>query len=146
MKAVIVSACLLGLETRYDGRNCRRRQVVDLITSGNIIPVPVCPEQLGGLPTPRAPSEITAGDGFSILDGDARILASTGEDVTQSFIRGAEAALRIAQLSGAKRALLKGGSPSCGAGAIRRGDETVSGFGVTAALLKRAGLEIEEIE
>ena len=116
-KIYLVSACLLGLPTRYDGghnrsaalrRICRRHRVI-----------PVCPEQLGGLPTPRRPAEIRSGDGQAVLQGKAVVVDDAGADVTMQFLRGALAALRMAQLYRVDGAILKSGSPSCGTGDIR---------------------------
>ncbi len=142
-KVYLVSACLLGLPTRYDGdhnccpplrRLCRRGHVV-----------PVCPEQLGGLSTPRRPSEIRGGDGRAVLRGRAAVVDDTGQEVTAQFLRGALAALRLAQLCRADGAILKSGSPSCGSGSIRDGSFTGgrrSGDGVAAALLKGCGIPV----
>jgi uncharacterized protein YbbK (DUF523 family) len=94
--------------------------------------IPICPEELGGLPTPRAPCEITRGTGADVLSGLARVIDAEGRDRTESFLRGAEEAARIARSSGAVRAVLKSKSPSCDAER-----------GVTAAMLARAGVEIE---
>lgn len=97
--------------------------------------VPVCPEQLGGLPTPRTPSE---------RRGD-RVVMNTGADVTEQYRRGAEAALRLCRLTGCEAAILKERSPSCGCGRIYDGTFTgtlTDGDGVTAALLKENGIKV----
>jgi len=96
--------------------------------------IPVCPEQLGGLPTPRPPAEILGGDGADVLSGTARVINLRGEEVTEAFMRGAEEVLRLARLLGVRRAFLKAKSPSCG----------LEPLGVTAALLLREGLELHE--
>lgn len=144
---VLVSACLAGLHTRHDGRASTDERIAALVREGRAIPV--CPEQLGGLPTPRRPAEIRGGDGADVLAGRARVIDEAGEDVTEAFLRGAEETLRLARLAGAKGVILKARSPSCGAGAIY--DGTFSGArrpgdGVTAALLRREGVEVQTEE
>lgn len=105
----------------------------------------VCPEVDGGLATPRPAAEIVGGDGHDVLDGLARVLTIDGEDVTDAFVRGADIAVRAAVEAGAKRAVLKARSPSCGCG--RTYDGTFSGVlrtgdGVTAAALRRSGIHV----
>lgn len=141
---IIVSACLLGLPTRYNAAHCRRDAVVAL--SADHVLVPACPEQLGGLPTPRQAAEIKAGDGEDVLDGRSRVEDASGADVTAQFIRGAEAVAALAGLYGARRALLKEGSPSCGVLYIGRAGANVPGAGVTTALLRRRGIRVDGIE
>ena len=141
---VLVSAFLLGLCTRFDGDHRRRDEAV--AACAGCVPVPVCPEQLGGLPTPRPPAEIERGSGEDVLGRTARILNDRGDDVTAQFLRGAQAALEIVELLGIRRAILKEGSPSCGVCRIKRGELDVPGEGVTAALLRRAGVALHGIE
>ena len=93
---IIVSACLLGVKCRYDGDSRPEERLLSLI-SENIF-VPVCPEQLGGLPTPRSPAEIVHGDGSDVLNGRAEIIDSTGKNVTEQFLKGAEEVRKIAGL------------------------------------------------
>ncbi|MFW6118777.1 MAG: DUF523 domain-containing protein [Planctomycetota bacterium] len=140
---VLVSACLLGMRTRYDGAHCRREKVLGLL--GNCHFVPVCPEQMGGLATPRPPAEIEAGDGRAVLDGRSHILRPDGLDVTENFLRGARMVAELAELTAARRAIFKEGSPSCGVTEIRRNGEPVAGCGVTTALLQRKGLRVDGI-
>ena len=97
--------------------------------------VPVCPEQLGGLPTPRPRSEIESGDGSDVLDGRSRVIDAEGAEVTERFLRGARLTAELAQLAGARRAIFKEGSPSCGVSRIRRADSDLEGSGVTTASL-----------
>ena len=144
---VLTSACLLGAACRYDGQSCPDKDLGRLAAHGSVIPV--CPEVSGGLPTPRLPAEIEkahAGlDGTAVLEGRTRVLQSDGTDVTPQFIAGARAALAAARRYGIRRAILKANSPSCGAGRIHEGlfgGTLVPGDGVTAALLKRAGLQV----
>lgn len=141
---IIVSACLAGVRCRYDGRACPDEEVLALVAGGRALPV--CPEQLGGLPTPRRPAEISGGDGAGVLSGEARVVANDGRDVTGMFVLGAEETLRLARLVSARRAIFKSRSPSCGTGAIY--DGTFSGRirpgdGVSAAILKKAGIAVE---
>lgn len=139
----LVSACLLGLPTRYDGADNCCLQLRRLCRCGNIIPV--CPEQLGGLPTPRRPAEIRGGDGKAVLRGRAAVVDDTGQDVTAQFLRGAFAAVRLARLYRVDGAILKSGSPSCGSGSIRDGSFSGGrrpGDGVAAALFKDCGIPV----
>ncbi|WP_047153162.1 DUF523 domain-containing protein [Aneurinibacillus tyrosinisolvens] len=143
----IVSACLMGCQCRYDKKDNRVEQIEQLVKEGKA--VPVCPEQLGGLPTPRPPAEIVGGDGFDVLDGKARVIDDRGNDVTADFIQGAQQALRIAQTAGAAEAVLKERSPSCGSAAIYDGTFSKTkrtGVGVTAALFIRNGIAVTSEE
>ena len=143
----LVSACLLGVDCRYDGQSCPAPEVANLATKGKV--VTICPEVAGGLPTPRLPAEIekaTASlDGHAVLKGRTRVVRSDGVDVTAQFVKGAQAALTLARQLGIRRAILKARSPSCGAGRIYDGNfagKLVPGDGVTAALLKRSGIQV----
>ncbi len=105
----------------------------------------VCPEEDGGLGTPRPPAEIVGGDGHAVLEGRARVLTRSGRDVTDAYVRGAEIALEAARREGAETAILKARSPSCGKGCIYDGTfsrTAASGDGVTAALLARDGITV----
>jgi uncharacterized protein YbbK (DUF523 family) len=129
----LCSACLLGVKCRYNGKSALNKKVVSLLRSEVLIPV--CPEQLGGLPTPREPAEIVGNRVFTI----------SGRDVTENFIRGAKETLRIAKLFNISEAVMKQGSPSCGFGRIYDGTfsgKTRKGEGVTATLLKKHGIKI----
>ncbi|MBC7130251.1 DUF523 domain-containing protein [Candidatus Bathyarchaeota archaeon] len=129
----LCSACLLGIQCRYDGGHSFNNKVVELLKKEVLIPV--CPEQLGGLPTPREPAEIKNG----------KVVTKSGIDVTENFQRGAEQTLRLAKLMGIKEAILKQKSPSCGCGKIYDGTFTgriINGDGVTTALLKRNGIKV----
>ncbi|MEM2978022.1 MAG: NAD(P)H-hydrate epimerase [Candidatus Hadarchaeales archaeon] len=127
----LVSACLLGVKCRWDGKAREDEGVKELARRGVL--VPVCPEVLGGLGIPRAPMRLT-GKPEEVLEGKAKALREDGRDVTGEMVRGAEEVLRIARTLGIMRALLKEGSPSCGR------------EGVTAALLRREGLALEWVE
>ena len=129
----LVSACLVGLCTRYDGGH-KSSPVCQRLLADRCW-LPVCPEQLGGLPTPRQAADIQGGDGHTVLAGKARVITRTGDDVTTCFIRGARQVLAIAQAQRIRLAILKSRSPSCGLHPIP---------GVTAALLLQHGIEIIE--
>lgn len=129
----LVSSCLLGLNSRYDGAAkpsaaCRHELA-------GAVWIPVCPEQLGGLPTPRTAANLVGGHGDEVLAGTARVITTSGEDVTAHFISGARQVLQIALAQQVAGAFLKSGSPSCGCGEV---------LGVTAALLKSKGLTVRE--
>jgi len=130
---LLVSACLLGAGCRYDGKSNALPQLDRLLDRHTC--VPVCPEQLGGLPTPRIPAERRGN----------RVIDREGKDVTAAFRRGAEEAVRMARLCGCRAALLKERSPSCGCGQIYDGTFTgtlKAGDGLAAQALKKAGLTI----
>ena len=129
----LCSACLLGIKCRYDGKSARNRKVIMLLKTETLIPV--CPEQLGGLPTPREPAEIRG----------EKVFTRSGKDVTENFKRGAKEVLKIAKLYGIKEAIMKQGSPSCGSGRIYDGTfsgKTIKGDGITTAMLKENGIKV----
>lgn len=133
---MLVSACLLGIDCKYSGGNNYSEKLMELIKYKKAIPI--CPEQLGGLTTPRPPSEIQDGEGGEVLAGKAKVVTASGKDVTDAFIKGAEESLKIAKLYGATTAILKSLSPSCGCGTIYDGSFSNTkklGNGVTTALL-----------
>jgi uncharacterized protein YbbK (DUF523 family) len=143
----LVSACLLGVTCRFDGKSCLEEKLNRLAAEG--CAMPICPEVAGGLPTPRLPAEIegahTGLDGHAVLEGQTRVVRSDGADLTREFVAGAKAALTLAQRLGIRQAILKADSPSCGVGRIHEGKfagTLVAGDGVTAALLKRAGIQV----
>ena len=144
---ILVSACLLGIACRYDVRSRPVTGLCDLAARGVLLPI--CPEVVGGLTTPRPPAEIEGADagldGHAVLDGRSRVICAGGADVTAQFVMGAEAALATVQRLGIRKAVLKAHSPSCGSGQIPSGSfdgRRVEGDGVTAALLKRAGIRV----
>lgn len=139
----LISGCLIGINCKYNGSNNMNREMVELVKKG--LAVPFCPEQLGGLPTPRYASEIQQGSGEDVLEGRARVINQTGRDVTENFIRGAEESLKLARILGTKFAILKSKSPSCGYGEIYDGSfrgVLVKGNGVTAALFMKNGIKV----
>ncbi|MBB6446375.1 DUF523 domain-containing protein [Bacillus benzoevorans] len=138
---IVVSACLAGLEVKYNGSHNLNNKINEWFTEKKAIPV--CPEVLGGLSIPREPAEIAGGTGEDVLDGKAKVMTNSGKDVTEQFIAGAEETLKIVKETGAKIIILKERSPSCGSSMIYKGNfngEKTAGNGVTAALLKRNGI------
>jgi len=133
MKKILISACLLGVNCRYCGEKVTYSGMDQLMRVADVIPV--CPEQIGGLATPRPPSERFEG----------RVLAKDGTDVTRQYVEGARETLRLAQLLHIDTAVLKERSPSCGSGIIYDGTFTgtrIPGDGVTAELLKANGIRV----
>jgi len=143
MEYIIVSACLLGLRTRYDGGS-KPDVNLEKILEGRA-PIPVCPEQLGGLPTPRPRAEISEGDGTDVLAGRSCLLNERGEDVTARYVRGAEEVAVLAKKFGVKTACLKAKSPACGVSAIKRKGKLAAGPGVAAAKLLQMGIKLIEV-
>jgi uncharacterized protein YbbK (DUF523 family) len=132
-ETVAVSACLLGVRCRFDGGSVPSAAVIAWLEGAHFLPV--CPEQLGGLPTPRPRHERI----------DGRVVSEHGQDATDAFERGAQEALRLMKLAGARRAVLKARSPSCGKGQIYDGTfagKLMPGHGVFATLLLDEGYEV----
>ena len=128
---VLISACFLGIPCRWHGRRAKRRDTLLARLKKRYVLVPVCPEQLGGMPTPRTSESLKGATGADILDGKTLLIApETGEDVTRFHVAGARYTLEIATIIGSRRAYLKGGSPSC------------DREGVAGELLRRAGIEV----
>jgi len=140
---LLVSGCLIGQKCRYNMLTEVIPELKEMVDKGEA--VPICPEQLGGLPTPRPPAEIRGGDGIKVLSGRAKVINSEGVDVTKKFIKGASDALVVAKDNNVTEAVFKTRSPSCGCGGIY--DGTFSGTmkkgdGVTTALLMRHGINV----
>lgn len=128
---VLISACFLGIPCRWHGRRAKRRDKLIERLKRQYVLVPVCPEQLGGMSTPRTSETLRGGTGADVLDGKARLIApETGEDVTAYHVNGACYALEMARIIGARRAYLKGGSPSCDRDAV------------AGEILRRGGIEV----
>jgi len=142
---ILVSMCLLGIPCRYDGK-CIEKKLPDLfVNSSDHVLIPVCPEQLGGLTTPRDPSEIIDGDGNDVVNGTARVKTIKNADVTSYFIKGAGIALDIAGKYRVEKFIGCSGSPSCSCLEIHNGmfqNILKNGYGVTAALMKKNGIEL----
>ncbi|PLX94648.1 MAG: DUF523 domain-containing protein [Desulfuromonas sp.] len=142
MTPLLVSACLLGLNTRYNAETKMNRQVLDLLKREDVLPVPVCPEQLAGFSTPRPSCQFSCGTGEQAWHGKATLHNARGEEVTEQFKMGAEQALHIAGLSHCRLALLKERSPSCATHAVHCNNALHPGMGVTAALLQQHGIQL----
>jgi uncharacterized protein YbbK (DUF523 family) len=145
MIRILVSACLLGEEVRYNGRNATSTSpiVTKWLSEGRI--VSFCPEVAGGLGVPRPPAEIQGIDGDSVLQGAGRVVTESGAEVTDAFLRGAQLALEAARAQNVRLAVLKDGSPSCGSGFVYDGTfsgQRRAGHGVTAALLERNAIRV----
>ena len=139
---ILVSACLLGLATRYDGKTKRSRAVMEFLQRENLLPIPVCPEQLAGMSTPREKTFFKSGSGLDVLAGQGHVVSASGESMNDIFCRGASMVLQVGHLSHCRRALLKERSPSCGVHLIYLGEARVPGTGVTTALLIEEGFEV----
>jgi len=129
----LCSACLLGIDCRYDGKNSMNGELVRLARREVLIPV--CPEQLGGLPTPREPVELK----------DGKAITKSGKDVTENLVKGARQVLKLAKLFNVEEAIMKQGSPSCGCGRIYDGSfsgRSIEGDGITTTLLKESGIRV----
>ena len=138
----MVSACLLGLDTRYNGISKKNQAVIDYLTEEKWTVIPVCPEQLAGLPTPRPATRFQKGDGDAVLQGSGIVMNSEQQIVNDAFIKGAEQVLQIAALNRCRVALFKERSPSCGVHQIYREGQIVSGQGVSTACLKRHRISV----
>lgn len=134
MKMKLVSACLVGINCRYDGKSKLDRKCLKLFEKGGLIPV--CPEQLGGLSTPRESIEIQRNN---------KVLTKSGKNVTKNFTQGAKETLKTAKALKIKEAIFKTKSPSCGSGLIMDGSfsgKLVKGDGITTVLLKKSGIRV----
>ena len=133
MEVILVSACLLGYNCKYNGKNNKNEKVLEYIKNKHVIPI--CPEVFGDLPIPRLPSEIK----------DNKVINKRGRDVSNNFIKGANKTLEIAEKQNVKKALLKQKSPSCGCGKIYDGNFTntiINGDGITTRILKENNIEV----
>ena len=134
---IFVSGCLVGINCKYSGGNNFNEKIFNMVKEGKAIPI--CPEQLGGLSTPRNPSEI------KIIDGKRRVIDNQNNDVTENFKRGANEVLELAKKLNIKKAILQPRSPSCGVGKIYSGNfdgKLVDGNGILAELLIKNGIEV----
>ena len=133
----IISACLAGVTCRYDCKSKPNKDIIKMVEDGKAIPV--CPEQLGGMSTPRPPSEEFAG----------KFMTIEGQDVTEQYYRGASEALKIAKIAGCDEAFLKSKSPMCGVGEIydgKFGGKMIQGDGLFVRMLKKAGIKVNKID
>lgn len=139
----LVSACLVGIKCNYKGEDKLNQKLFEEFRGGYLYPV--CPEVLGGQPIPRPPAETKYGTGLDVLSGRVHVVNPDGSDITKEFVKGAFEVLRIAKIVGAKEAILKARSPSCGCGKIYDGSfsgKLIDGDGVTTALLKKNGIKV----
>jgi uncharacterized protein YbbK (DUF523 family) len=143
---VLVSACLLGRECRYDGRHNADVELERELTTHGFVAVPFCPEEHGRLGTPRPPAWIEGEGAEAVLDGRVRVVTDAGRDVTAAFLEGARGALEECRAHGIRRAFLKERSPSCGVCQTHVAGAVVSSPGVTTALLRREGIHVEGVE
>ena len=134
---IFVSGCLVGINCKYNGGNNFNEKIFNMVKEGKAIPI--CPEQLGGLSTPRKPSEI------KIIDGKRRVVDNQNNDVTEDFEKGAKEALELAKKLNITKAILQPRSPSCGVGKIYSGNfdgKLIDGDGITAELFRENGIEV----
>ncbi|MBN1683914.1 MAG: DUF523 domain-containing protein [Gammaproteobacteria bacterium] len=149
MKKYLISCCLLGIPCQYNGQLAVRQLQPELLAQLDCVLIPVCPEQLGGLSTPRKPCDIQFGDGFDVLAGNARVKSEDGEDFTEHFIKGAQNVLAIAKILKGDGVITQKRSPSCSCAGVYDGTFTrhlIDGYGVTAALLKQNGFELIDLD
>ncbi|MEL7567662.1 MAG: DUF523 domain-containing protein [Dehalobacterium sp.] len=140
---IMISACLLGANCKYSGGNNKNPQLISLLKDKNVIPV--CPEELGGLTTPREPAEIINGTGLEVLQDKAKICAKDGTDITKYFLKGAKKIKEIAESHHIDLAIMKERSPSCGVDKIYDGSfqgKVIPGSGVSTTLLKKMGISV----
>lgn len=142
---VLVSACLLGRACRFDGKDKLVKGLLDALRAEKAEAVPFCPEEAGGLGTPRPAARIVGGDGEAVADGTARVVDDRGVDVTAAFLDGARQAVDAARQHGCAVAYLKERSPSCGCAQVHTEKGVAKGCGVTTALLRRGGIAVVSV-
>ncbi len=150
-EVVLVSACLLGEPCRYDGAAKASPRVLELLRADNprasVAVVPICPEAAGGLGIPRPPVELRGCAGAEVLAGRAQALTKDdSRDVTPAFLQGAAFAVAAAERFGARRAILKERSPSCGSRKVWVDGELREGEGIACAALRAAGVHVQSDE
>ena len=137
---VLVSACLLGRACRFDGRDKKTPVLLAALEKAGVEAVPFCPEEAGGLGTPRPAATLRGGGGHDVAEGRAQVITEGGDDVTEAFLAGGRLAVDEARAHGCEAAYLKERSPSCGCGHVHTDQGVAQGCGVTTALLQRAGI------
>ena len=140
---IMVSACLLGVKCRFDGKDKLNKRVTEYLSDKEF--TAVCPECLSDLKTPRCPAEISGGDGKDVLSGVARVINKEGEDVTSSYLMGAQSVLEKAMSLKPELIIFKEKSPSCGVNRIYDGSfsgKLIDGEGVCTALLRLSGFNV----
>lgn len=137
---IIISACLAGLHTRYDGKAKLHPQLREI--AERAVLVPICPEILGGLGIPRSPCHFVGGDGAALLRKEARLIDRDGVDRTSSFLRAADECMRIVELVSPGIIIFKEGSPSCGVRRVDIEGSWQSGCGVVTATIRDLNIAI----
>ncbi|HDD35224.1 MAG TPA: DUF523 domain-containing protein [Candidatus Desulfofervidus auxilii] len=137
---ILVSACLVGIKCRYDGNDAICPQLMKMLKGKQYLPV--CPEQLGDLSTPRPPAIIVGGTGIDVLSLKARVINERGQDVTFNFLKGAKKTLEMAETFEVKICYLKERSPSCGVNFVYTNEGLIAGKGVTTAILAKNGYKV----
>ena len=140
---ILVSACLAGMKSTFKNKSKTNKKVVRLVKEGKAIPI--CPEQLGGLSTPRSGARIITGNGEDVLDNKSKVMTDDGTDVTNQYLQGAYETLKIVRRFDANTIITLQGSPSCGNERTQGGEKVrkrTKGDGVTVALLKRNGIKV----
>ncbi|RTZ89502.1 MAG: DUF523 domain-containing protein [Deltaproteobacteria bacterium] len=137
---ILVSACLVGFQCRYDGTSRLHAGVLKALEGHTWMAV--CPEQRAGFPTPRDPIMFEGGTGEAAIEGFASVVSVTGLDVTRELVAAADSLARLASAYGVERGILKERSPSCGVREVYVGDERVAGEGVFTAMLRQRGVTI----
>ena len=138
---MLISACLVGINCKYNGGNNYNKKALELVKKG--LAIPICPEQLGGLTTPRNPSEIKT------IDNEVRVIDNKNNDVTKEFERGANEVLKLAKILNVDKVILKSKSPSCGIGKVYDGtfsNKLIDGNGILVKLLMDNNIEVIDIE
>jgi len=147
---ILISACLLGLDTKYNGKSNKNEVLIRSLKENHIEFFPLCSEQLGGLTTPREPSEIESGyTAKDILNGKGRVLTKTYTDVTKQYLRGVKNILNFCKKFNITHAILQERSPSCGYTKVYDGtfsDKLIPGVGILTQLLKDNDIKIIELE
>lgn len=138
---ILISACLVGINCKYNGKNNYNKKAMELVKNGQAIPI--CPEQLGGLSTPRNPAEIKT------INGEQCVIDNSNKDVTDSFVKGANEVLKLVHELNVEKVILQSRSPSCGVGKIYSGNfdgNLIDGNGILAQLLLDNNIEVIDIE
>lgn len=147
---ILISACLLGLNTKYSGESNRNDSLIGYLNKNNIEFYPLCTEQLGGLTTPREPSEIESGyTAKDIINGKGRVLTKAHRDVTKEYLKGANNILNFCKEFNITHAILQERSPSCGYTKVYDGtfrNKLIPGVGILTQLLKDNGIKIIELD
>jgi len=144
MKHLLISSCLVGLKTRYDGNDAFDVRIKEI--EKRYVLIPVCPEVLGGLSIPREPATIRRKDGCGFWEENIPVVIETGEDISKQFKEGALTTLDFAKFLKVQNVILKEGSPSCGVFLVNSSFHKKSGIGVTTYLLKKNGFVVDTIE